>query len=358
MELERQLADWVRRHRLLGPGDRIGVAVSGGSDSVALLRLLHAAAESCGWQLAVAHFDHGWRPSSGADAEFVAGLAATFGLPFHLGRASAPRGQPPRHDPEQTARRERYAFFHALIAAGHVGRIATAHTLDDQAETVLLRLLRGTGPGGLAGVLPLRGLGRATPGKPPDLVVRPLLWATRIELRAWLDTLGQRWREDPTNLDLTRRRNWVRHQLLPMMTAANPALARRLAATAAIAQAEEAFWAGYLAPLSQRLWTPVGDRGHGGLAIRARRAELAPLPVAVQRRLLRDGIRRVQGHLRRVDFQGIEAVIAALADAVPRPRRFHCGAVICRLDARQLELAPRPVQPGPGAPGPPSPGCA
>jgi tRNA(Ile)-lysidine synthase len=348
MELERQLANWVRRHRLLGPGDRIGVAVSGGSDSVALLRLLHAAAESCGWQLAVAHFDHGWRPSSGADAEFVAGLAAALGLPFHLGRASAPRGQPPRRDPEQTARRQRYAFFHALIAAGHIGRIATAHTLDDQAETVLLRLLRGTGPGGLAGVLPLRGLERAAPGEPPDLVVRPLLWATRVELRAWLDTLGQRWREDPTNLDLTRRRNWVRHQLLPMMTAANPALARRLAATAELAQAEEAFWASYLAPLSQRLWTPSSG-GAGGLAIRARRADFALLPVAVQRRLLRDGIRRVQGNLHRVDFHGIEAVIAALADALPQPRRFHCGAVICRLDARQLELAPRPVQPGAAA---------
>jgi len=335
MQLARQMADWVRQHHLFAPGERVGVAVSGGSDSVALLRLLHAVAEAWGLQLAVVHFDHGWRSDSAADAVFVAELAAALGLPMHLGHA----GAPPSADIEQVARRQRYAFFQSLIDAGQLTRIATGHTLDDQAETVLLRLLRGAGPGGLAGVLPARDLGSGRPGQ-LGAVVRPLLWASRAQLRAELNALGQVWRDDPSNLDLSRRRNWVRHQLLPMMTAANPALAHRLAATAEVAQAEEAFWAGYLAPLSQRLWTPAGDRGHGGLAIRARRAELAPLPVAVQRRLLRDGIRRVQGHLRRVDFHGIEAVIAALADAVPRPRRFHCGAVICRLDARLLELAP------------------
>lgn len=329
MTLENRLTHWVQRHRLWAPGTRVGVAVSGGSDSVALLRLLHPLAEPSGLQLSVVHFDHGWREGSAADAEFVAGLAANLQLPLHAVRA----GEQPEADLEQAARRQRYGYFQSLLTAGQMDRIATAHTLDDQAETVLLRLLRGTGTAGLAGVLPAR---RLEPGG-AGMLVRPLLWARRAELRSWLESLEQTWREDPTNHHLDRRRNWVRHELLPLMLHANPSLPVRFGALAEIVRAEEAYWSEHVELMSQRVWTPTAT------GLQAEAAALAGLPLALQRRLIRDGVGRLQGDLRRVEFGAVEAVVEALASPATHPRQFTCGRVVCRLQGRHLELGPAPA---------------
>jgi len=313
---------WSERHRLLAPGDRVAVAVSGGSDSVALLLLLTELAESLGLQLCVAHFDHRWRPESAADAAWVAALAQKLALPFCLGRAP---DAPPPGNREQVARRLRYAFLHSLLASGDATRIATGHTADDQAETVLLRLLRGAGATGLAGILPARD---------GTTVVRPLLFARRQELRHWLQARRQAWREDPSNVALDRRRNLLRHRFLPELEAAfNPALVERLGTVAELARAEEEFWAAYLVPLRDRFFqpTPQGSR--------ASRADLQALPLAVRRRLLRAAIARLKGDLRQVDFAGIEALVVGLGQSPRHPRLFTVAGVACRLSSQWLDLA-------------------
>lgn len=333
--LERQLAEWIAHRTLLRQGDRIGVAVSGGADSTALLLLLHALAADHGWQLSVVHYDHGWRPDSGDDATWVGELAARLQLPFHLGNGAA---LPPRANREQAARRDRHAFFHHLIATGQADCIATGHTQDDQAETVLLRLLRGAGPAGLRGILPSRSLvAGAPPGSPPGsplgLIVRPLLGLSRSALRSWLEDRGQSWREDPTNLDLSLRRNWVRRELLPMLQGEfNPAIAHSLATLAEVMRAEEEYWAQVTTPLADKLWRVEGHQ------LIASRTQLQAYPLALQRRLLREGVRRLRGDLLRLQFHHVEVVVQALCLAPRPPRQFLLAGVICHLNARSLRL--------------------
>lgn len=308
------------------PGDRIAAAVSGGADSVALFLLLAELAPVYGLQLSIAHFDHHWRPESAADAAFVRGLAAQHSVDFHLGEAPA---APPARDREQAGRRQRYAYFTALIGAGRADFIATAHTADDQAETVLLRLLRGAGPSGLAGILPRRA----------DGIIRPLLGFRRAELRAWLEARQQPWREDATNADLGPRRNLLRHRFVPELAAAfNPALAVHLASLASFAQAENEFWASYLEPLLSHLWTPTTTGGT------LPRKELLALPLAVQRRLLRAAVERLQGDVRGLDSLALEEILAWLAAPARRPRRRSLARCSCLLTARTLEL----ITPGAG----------
>lgn len=232
--VEKRVLDYVREMRLISPGDRVGVAVSGGADSVALLRILHDAHAKLGVKLLVAHFDHCLRGAeSDADAEFVANLARNQELPFVLDRedvaAAAKRN---KWNLEDAARRLRYAFFERLIREGQATRIAVAHTADDQAETVLAHLIRGTGPTGLGGIYPVAGN-----------VVRPLLAVRREELRAYLREHEQTWREDATNLDTSRLRARVRTRLVPMLESEfSPRIVERLSELARLSREEQGFW--------------------------------------------------------------------------------------------------------------------
>jgi tRNA(Ile)-lysidine synthase len=329
--LAERMVRWMRLHQMAAPGDRIAVAVSGGSDSVALLLLLHSRAEAEGWQLAVAHYDHGWRSDSGADAEWVGALASTLSLPFMLGRAESPSAIADR---EQAARRGRYRFLAGLVAAGKATRVATGHTADDQAETVLMRVLRGSGTRGLAGILPVRGLDR---GLGVTSLVRPLLCATRGELRAWLEQQGEHWREDATNFDTGYLRTRMRHQIMPALLAEQPELVTRLGSLAEVARAEEEFWQAIVAPLLERMW----NSSSGG-QLEAERAELGRLPLALLRRLLRAAVERAQGELRGVDFAALERVVAGIRGSERHPRRMPLGRLECRLTAQKLEIGPAP----------------
>jgi tRNA(Ile)-lysidine synthase len=151
------MLDFIRRHRQMRPGDRVGVAVSGGADSVALLRLLLEARSELGVVLSVVHFNHRIRgPAADADEAFVAELAHTHQIEFHCDSGDTPaHARQARLSLEAAGRALRYGFFRRLLEAGMVNRVATAHTLDDQAETVLLRFFRGAGTRGLAGIYPV-----------------------------------------------------------------------------------------------------------------------------------------------------------------------------------------------------------
>jgi tRNA(Ile)-lysidine synthase len=232
--LEQRVLANIRRRKMLNPGDRAGVAVSGGADSVGLLRLLENLRSRLGITLLVIHFDHRLRGAeSDADAEFVVELAHRLGIECVIERgdvlAAASKN---KWNLEDAGRRLRYAFFERLVAEGKANRIAVAHTEDDQAETVLAHLLRGTGPSGLAGIHPEMGS-----------VIRPLLGERRQALRQYLQEIGQGWRDDSTNLNVRRVRARVRERLLPMLERDfTDHVTNRLATLAELAREEQTFW--------------------------------------------------------------------------------------------------------------------
>jgi tRNA(Ile)-lysidine synthase len=277
---------------LLKPGLRLAVGVSGGADSVALLRALKERSGELGLVLHAAHLHHGLRGAEAdADLEFARDLAAGLGLPFHEARvdtaheaaanAESGKGQ---ETIEEAARRLRYDWFRQLMASGEVEAVATAHTLDDQAETVLAKFLRGAWTEGLSGIHPKLE-------SPEGCILRPLLAATRAEVEAYLKALGQGWREDSSNRHLSFTRNRIRHELLPLLEGWNPRLREHLAQMAELARDEEAWWGAELARLAPQLTMPGravrgGGRASGdGLAVDVGR--LAALAPALQRRLLR-----------------------------------------------------------------------
>ena len=207
-ELAESLRTVLRERFGVCAGERIGVAVSGGADSVALLRLFVELRELLGIVVCVVHFNHKLRgKASEADEKFVARLAAQHGLDFFVGRDNiAARAKRERANLEDSARRARYTFFEQLVKEGRVSRVAVAQTTDDQAETVLAHMMRGTGLAGLAGIHPEAGS-----------VFRPLLWIRRAALRAYLQEKQQKWREDASNKDKTRTRARIRHKLMPFL---------------------------------------------------------------------------------------------------------------------------------------------
>ncbi|MFW6146397.1 MAG: tRNA lysidine(34) synthetase TilS [Planctomycetota bacterium] len=207
------IAEAIDRHALLAPAAGAVVAVSGGADSVALLAALAdlAAAEGRRYRLHVAHLDHAARATSAADARYVAHLAACLGIDTTSERidvaARARRGE----GFEAAARRERYAFLDRVAAATGCEAIATAHHADDNVETVLHRLFRGTGVAGLAGIRRIR----TRPSK--TRIIRPMLDCRRADAEAFLARRGIAWRTDPTNQDTEPTRNRIRHELLPLL---------------------------------------------------------------------------------------------------------------------------------------------
>ena len=262
----------IRRQELLRAGDRVGVAVSGGIDSVALLRLLLESRGELGIVLSVVHFNHKLRGAeSDADEQFVTELARAHDLEFHCDSDDvAGHAREEGVSVEAAARELRYGFFRYLIegddpqglkptptAAGdgaaasrapsnqsptRLDKIATGHTLDDQAETVLMRMIRGAGMRGLGGIYPRIPV-EDDEGEICGEIVRPLLATRRHELECYLKEIGQTWREDSTNADYALTRNRVRKLVVPLLEKEfNPTVAENLAELAEIARGEEDYW--------------------------------------------------------------------------------------------------------------------
>lgn len=332
---------------LLKPGMRVAVGLSGGADSVALLRTLAARSSELGLVVHAAHLHHGLRGAEAdADRDFCRELAAGLGISFHEAQVDTaveaqanPESGKSSETIEEAARRLRYAWFRQLLASGEVDGVATAHTLDDQAETVLARFLRGAWTEGLAGIHPVLEF-------PEGRILRPLLAVTRVQVEDFLHALGQMWREDSSNRHLTYTRNRIRHQLLPLLETWNPRLREHLAQTAALALDEEAWWKEEMKRVAPQLvlqGLPMrgGGRAAGsGLAIDVIR--LAALAPAVQRRLIREAAGRLGAAL---DFHATEK-LRRLALEGRAGQKLQPGlGIVAERTARELRLAAG-AQPG------------
>jgi tRNA(Ile)-lysidine synthase len=336
----------LERERMLERGDRVLVAVSGGSDSTALLALFAGAARDLGVDLYVAHLDHGWRgKASERDAEFVRRLALRFRLPVTVGHVDpavwrsgreareAGRRQSSR---EARARGLRLRFLEATAAQVGARRIALGHTLDDQAESFLMRLLRGSGRRGLAGIHPVVD----------GLIIRPLLGLRRLELRAWLRARRLRWREDASNRDLSLTRNRVRRRLLPLLERQfNPGATRVLARAANLLRDEEV----WLERLTDEAYAAAATEQPHRVTVDAGR--LGGMPRALRRRVARRALDRVRGHLRRIEQRHIEQALSLLERDgrcgfdLPGGLRVHSDGRSLVFHAREAEIAAIPGAP-------------
>jgi tRNA(Ile)-lysidine synthase len=271
----------IRHHALLVPADRVAVAISGGPDSVALVWLLRDVALTAGFSLAgLIHVNHGLRGAESAgDEAFCRALAARLDLPIevqHLDTAALARAA--GRSIEATARDARYAFFEVAAPRLDATAVATGHTLDDQAETVLLRLLRGAGIRGAAGIRIRRGP-----------YVRPLLECRRTDVRRYLVARGERFREDSSNADRSIPRNRIRHDLVPAIEAIAPGGVRALARFAALAADDDAF----LEHTAIEVAPSIVLSDEGRLELDADRLASAPAPLA--RRVVRRLVEAVSG---------------------------------------------------------------
>jgi tRNA(Ile)-lysidine synthase len=293
----------IRRRRLLTRGEVVVVGVSGGADSVFLVLTLAELAPALALRLHVAHLDHGWRGAeSAADAAFVRDLAARLGLPFHAERlAAAGRRAGASGSPEDRARRARYAFFRDVCRQTGARVVATGHTQDDQVETVLLGLVRGSG------LLGLSGMAWRAPLPVPDaeglIVVRPLLGVPREAIRVALRARGESWREDATNADLSLPRNRLRAQVIPLLESISPGFRPALLRSAALArQAGE-----YVAQEAAR--RAVDLFRHDAGALRASRTAFVALPPALQGEVLRWAAAQLQGSTVDLEWAHVQGAV-------------------------------------------------
>jgi tRNA(Ile)-lysidine synthase len=291
-----RVAELIHRQRMFEHGCRAGVAVSGGADSVCLLEVLRELAPRWRLTLSILHLDHRLRgEESRADADFVRRMAADFGLAFHFRELDvADLARSTGDNLEQAARRARHEFFLELLRSGALDRVATGHTRSDQAETVIFRLLRGSGIAGLAGIWPATEEG----------VVRPLLGVSRQETREHLRRRGIPWREDSSNRNLALARNRIRQELLPQLARDwNPAIEESLAHLATLAQDEERHAREQIRKLTPEHLIVTPD------AVLIRTDALSAMPTALARRLLRRAIELARGQLRRINFNHLEGML-------------------------------------------------
>ena len=278
--LNAKVKETIRKYRMLDPGDRVVVAVSGGPDSVCLLSVLHALAKDLDLTLHVAHLDHRFRgEESAADARFVEGLAQDMGIAATSESLDVPAYCAERGLSAQAGAREvRYAFLQQCAKAIGARRIALGHTANDQAETLLMRLVRGAGISGLSAIPPVR-----------ENIIRPLIGMTRSEVLAYLQEKGTDFRTDPSNEKPLYTRNRVRHELLPVLERFNPRVMEALAAEAFLLRDENEVIEAMLPDIIQKVLSVERE------AVRIGREAFSRLLPALQRRVLRKAIELVAG---------------------------------------------------------------
>jgi tRNA(Ile)-lysidine synthase len=345
--LERHVAGALRRVGYSGTGASLVVAVSGGPDSSALLHCLHRLRDQHGLRLHVAHLNHDFRGAEAeADAQFVEVLARQLGLPATVGKRDPPAYQRQRRlsSFEQAAREMRYSFLAQVAKEVGAAAVAVGHTADDQAETVLMHLIRGAGLHGLRGMSDLSAW--PWPRNERDLrLFRPLLHATKAETVAFCRELGCGYREDSSNMLTRFTRNRVRQHLLPLMASEyNPKIRESLVRLARTASLELDFLEKELA----RVWPDVALQSGGAVCFDC--GALTSLHPALQRLVLRLGYATLVGDTRRLGESHLSAMAALAADrrsgrsiALPLGLRLHSvydRLVLCRDGGLPCPLPP------------------
>ena len=320
----------VRKCEAVRPGTSLGVAVSGGADSVALLRLLLEIRERLGVLLVVLHFNHRIRGAeSDSDEKFVRNLATAHGLELVAGGDDVPlAAERNGWNLEDAARRLRYEFFARHVAEGRIARVAVAHTADDQAETVLAHVFRGTGLTGLSGIYP-----------ETQSVVRPLLAIRRRELREYLAGLGQDWREDASNQDTSRLRARIRSGLLPMLEQEfQPAVVAQLCRLSSLARREEEFWNHVVSSVFHSV-TALGAQHAISISIEdlldplrlhAAREGDSKAPDALSCRLVRRIYEELRGNRQQLTAQHVEQVLRLATSSKSGAETHLPGARVAR----------------------------
>ncbi|MBI2873635.1 MAG: tRNA lysidine(34) synthetase TilS [Firmicutes bacterium] len=300
----RKVREIIKKLRLIPPGDSVLAAVSGGADSVCLLHLLSGWRGEMGFQLYAAHLDHGLRGAeSAADGDFVEELCGMLRVPFRFSKVSVGEYAMEKGlSTQEAARQLRYAFLGDLARELGASRIAVGHNQDDQAETVLLHLVRGAGPEGL------RGMDYETRLGPGRSLIRPLLGTSRAEIEAYLAAEGQAFRVDPSNEKPIYLRNRVRLELLPLLEQGyNSKVKEALFKTAEIVRDDLLFLQGR----ARELYPQVVLEGPGE-EVSLRIARLQQVPMALQRQLVRLALGRIRGDLRGIQFVHVEELLGLM----------------------------------------------
>ena len=322
--LQNRVLRTIQRESLITPGNRVVVALSGGPDSVALTRIMSELAETARFAVVgVAHLNHQLRDAAGADEEFCRTLAGRLSLPCLVGQADVPAlATRERISVEEAGHRERYAFFRHAAGTLRADCLATAHTRDDQAETYLMRLLRGAGPVGLSGIHPRSG----------D-VVRPLLDVSKSVLREYLSAIGQEFREDETNRDVTVTRNRIRHELIPFLERRfSPSVVDVLARETKIARSD-AEWLEDQANAAASEIVKYGD----GVAVLDQEG-LSGQPVALARRVVKRAVEHVAGT--GVGFDQVERLLAIAAEGAASPSEVDIPGCRAAISNGWLTIGP------------------
>lgn len=361
-----EVRKFIARESLFFTGERVLVAVSGGPDSVALLHILHGLQNQFSLHLEVAHLQHGIRGAEAEeDARFVAELAEQLAIPFHLKKIHLLRtkAEAGRGNLEALARKERYRFFAAVVRERNLGKVATAHTLDDQAETVLMWLMRGSGMKGLGGMEAIHRTRPEGKGASDSLtVIRPLLEVSKGEIVDFLNARRLAYRVDRTNQDDRLLRNWIRLELIPKLEArSGPGFSTRLAHQAELLRGDESVLeriagreldrirrtdgldpsirAPTLAQGSRSGFRPAGVLvGAKGLPEGLHRELFLKQPAALQRRILRLWIEEARGDLLGVDFEHIAAMRELIAVGPPQGRLALPGGLELVKEYQVLRL--------------------
>jgi tRNA(Ile)-lysidine synthase len=328
--IERQFRQALGRHDMVRRGDRVLLAVSGGPDSTALLSLFARAARELDLSLHVAHLDHGWRASSARDAEFVRRLALRCRIPVTVGHVD-PAEWKRRSSLEARARTLRRRFLRATAEQVGATRIALGHTMDDQAETLLLHLLRGSGARGLGAIHPVA----------ERVFIRPLLEVRRSAILSYLKARRLTFRRDPTNRDLRHTRNRIRQRLLPLLEKDfNAAAVTTLSRTAELLRDEDA----WMEALGREAFDACAVASPDHLSLDA--AALGSMPVALRRRVVRFAFGIARGHLRGLGLRHVEQALELTRRSGPGGADLP-GGLRLRRTADRLEIRASGTRPTP-----------
>ncbi len=359
MDLLREVQDYIQTHTLFEPGSRIVVGVSGGPDSVVLLHVLRQLAPSLDIHLHVAHLHHGIRGTDAdADAAFVEALARQWGLPCTLEHADVPKiAAHKKIALEQAARQTRYAFLCRTAYDIGAQRIAVGHNADDQAETVLMHVLRGAGPAGLRGMLPATRIQDyrllpQTPKPGPELfLIRPLLAIPRASIAQYCEAQALETRFDRSNLDTTLFRNKLRHEVLPYLADINPRIKQRLRHLAEVVRADYEL----IQEFVRVAWDTLQVHAYSDAFVFDLQGWRAQ-PLAIRRTIIRRAAYKLRHTLRDVDFGHIEHAVRVAQEGqtgaeatLPRNLRLTVGYTTLTIgDQEALHLPPEQPWLNPG----------